>query len=261
MGAKQSRKKLQRQLNDHQEDITRLQEQFEQLNDNQKEITRLQEQFEQSTVNQQKLREELHSAEVKVADLQANTNKIRPDDDERQREPKRSGDTQLTSQRDSSDRDGDDDDGGGLAESHGIDAEGRPGPVTTSQETTAQLVSLQALLAVVLSKETRADNQESQRSRPRNRATARPTDWAMRGRQAATLAHRGAQATTTPWGGRSDQPVNPGRVIRQPVRGGQWQTMQHGSIQAMPHVSILRERREREERPVCYHYFHRAHGA
>ena len=111
MGAKQSRKKLQRQINEQQQkEVTLLRE----LNDQHKEVTLLREQLverqisdlqeqldrnlQQQLDNQQKevmrLREQLDRFVVKLADLQANTT---PNDYNNVRqEPNHSSDTQLT---------------------------------------------------------------------------------------------------------------------------------------------------------------------
>ena len=86
MGARQSRKKLQRQLADQQKEVMQLQEQLDlqrQLNNQQKEVALLREQQQQ---------EQLDRVMVILADLQANAS---PDDVNhvKQKEPDRSKQT------------------------------------------------------------------------------------------------------------------------------------------------------------------------
>ena len=99
MGAKQSRKKLQRQLDDQQKEMTSLREQLDlqrQLNDQQKEVALLREQQQKDV---KPLQEQLDRVMVILADLQANAS---PDDfnNVRQKEPDHSKKTVTSKDHD-----------------------------------------------------------------------------------------------------------------------------------------------------------------
>lgn len=229
MGAKQSRKKLQRQLIEQQKEVTLLRQQLDlqrQLNDQQKEVALLREQQkEQKDVAP--LQEQLDRVMVILADL-------------RQKEPNHSEGTQLTVTTpkkhpadDSNEHDvisGEEkpepvtNNNGQGSHDDTSNGEGRRGPGATTDQ-----LGSQALLNRATLSDRVAHNRglhDMQLSLPKQQATTTPC-----------AAARGRQATTTPWAVRYNQPVNPGRFLNQPVRGSHGQAMR-----PRPDVSTLLER-------------------